>query len=75
MTLARLNRILEIFWWTVAGITLLIVIILIVIEGMDKWGIYLLAPIVAVLAALLRRFASKRLAKSELEYTERQKKK
>lgn len=71
MTLARLNRILEIFWWVVAGITLLIVVLMVMSEGMNKWGIYFLAPIVAVLAALLRRFASKRLAKSEKEQAER----
>ncbi|MBK6524619.1 MAG: hypothetical protein IPO32_10260 [Crocinitomicaceae bacterium] len=74
MTLSRLNKILEIFWWVVAGITLLIVVLMIVIEGWDKWGIYLLAPIVAILAALLRRFAAKRLAKSEAEQTQRAKK-
>lgn len=74
MTLSRLNKILEIFWWVVAGITLLIVVLMMAIEGTDKWAIYLLAPVVAILAALLRRFAAKRLAKSETEQTERKKK-
>lgn len=74
MTLARLNKILEIFWWVVAAITLLIVVLMIFIEGFDKWAIYFLAPIVAILAALLRRFAAKRLGKSELEQAERNKK-
>ena len=74
MTLSRLNKILEIFWWVVAGITLLIVVLMMAIEGADKWAIYLLAPVVAILAALLRRFASKRLAKSEAEQTIRNKK-
>lgn len=65
MTLSRLNRILEIFWWSVTGLTLIIVIIMISMEGANKWAVYLLVPVVAAFAALLRRFASKRLAKSE----------
>lgn len=65
MTLARLNKILEIFWWTVAAITLIVVIIMIFVEGADKWLWSLILPAVAVLAALMRRFAAKRLAKSE----------
>lgn len=75
MTLSRLNRILEIFWWIVAAITFLMVVIMIFIEGSEKWLIWLLLPVIAVMAALLRRFAAKRLAKSEAEQQARQNKK
>ena len=74
MTLARLNKILEIFWWVVAAITLVAVVIMLLIEGTEKWGIWLVAPGLAVLAALMRRFAANRLAKSEKQQAERLKK-
>jgi len=67
MTLSRLNRILEIFWWSAAALTLILVVVMIILEGSDKWLFYLLVPALAVFAALLRRFAAKRLAKSEAE--------
>ena len=65
MTLSRLNRILEIFWWSVAILMFILVIIMVWLEGADKWALYFLVPVFAVFAALLRRFAAKRLAKSE----------
>ena len=67
MTLSKLNRVLEIFWWSVAAIMFVLVIIMIFVEGFDKWAFYFLVPIFAVLAALMRRFAAKRLARSEAE--------
>jgi membrane protein implicated in regulation of membrane protease activity len=71
MTLSRLNRILEIFWWVVAALSLVAIIILVVVEGADKWAFYFLVPLFAVFAALIRRFAAKRLAKSEALKNER----
>jgi membrane protein implicated in regulation of membrane protease activity len=65
MTLSRLNRILEIFWWITAALSLIAIIILVIVEGADKWAFYFLVPLFAVFAALMRRFAAKRLAKSE----------
>jgi len=65
MTLSRLNRILEIFWWSVAALMFVVVIIMVFMEGADKWAFYFLVPVFAVFAALIRRFAAKRLAKSE----------
>jgi len=67
MTLSKLNRVLEIFWWTVAALMFVLVIVMIFLEGFDKWGFYFLVPVFAVFAALIRRFAAKRLAKSEAE--------
>lgn len=65
MTLSRLNRILEIFWWSVAVLMFILVIVMVWLEGADKWASYFLVPVFAVFAALIRRFAAKRLAKSE----------
>jgi membrane protein implicated in regulation of membrane protease activity len=73
MTLARLNRILEIFWWIIAAIMLIVVIVMCIIEGWDKWAFYFLVPVFALFAALMRRFAAKRLAKSEAFRNENQK--
>jgi len=67
MTLSKLNRVLEIFWWTVAALMFVLVIVMIFLEGFGKWGFYFLVPVFAVFAALIRRFAAKRLAKSEAE--------
>lgn len=67
MTLSKLNRVLEIFWWSVAALMFVLVIIMIFLEGFDKWAVYFLVPVFAVFAALIRRFAAKRLAKSEAE--------
>ena len=74
MNLAKLNRTLEIFWWWMAGITLVLVIIFSITDGFNKWAFYYLAPLIAVFAALVRRFAAKKLAKSEA-FREEQKKK
>lgn len=65
MTLGRLNRILEIFWWIIAAVMFIVVIIMCAYEGWNKWAFYFLVPVFAVFAALMRRFAAKRLAKSE----------
>lgn len=74
MTLARLNRILEIFWWSIAAIMLVVVVVMVALEGADKWAFYFLVPVFAVFAALMRRFAAKRLAKSEAYKMENSKK-
>ncbi|MBI3136117.1 MAG: hypothetical protein HYZ14_15685 [Bacteroidetes bacterium] len=65
MNLAKLNRTLEIFWWWMAGITFVMVVIFSITDGLDKWSFFFLAPLIAVLAALVRRFAAKKLAKSQ----------
>jgi hypothetical protein len=74
MNLAKLNKTLEIFWWWMAGITLILVIIFSVMDGFDKWAFYYLAPLIAVLAALVRRFAANKLSKSEAFRDEKAKK-
>lgn len=67
MDLIKFNRYLEIFWWLIAAITLIIVVSMCFVESFDKWLIYLLVPALAVLMAVIRRFMGKRLAKSAAE--------
>lgn len=75
MNLAKLNKNLEIFWWWMAGISLILVVVLSVMDGFDKWSFYFLAPAMAVVLALVRRFLANRLAKSEAFRDEQAKKK
>ena len=63
--LSRVNKVLEIFWWSMAAVTLILVIIMCVLQGWDKWMWYFIIPFLAALMALVRRFMSNRLAKSE----------
>jgi hypothetical protein len=75
MNLAKLNKKLEIFWWWMAGISLVLVIVLSIMDGFNKWAFYLIAPVMAALLALVRRFLANRLAKSESFRDEQAKKK
>ncbi len=65
MKLAKMNRYLEIFWWSMAIVTLLMVVVMIFVDGWDKWGFFLFAPALCALLALVRRFMAKKLQKSE----------
>ncbi|MBK9190248.1 MAG: hypothetical protein IPM77_01445 [Crocinitomicaceae bacterium] len=65
MNLAKLNKKLEIFWWWMAAISLILVVVLCFMDGFDKWAFYFLAPAVAALLAVVRRFLAKKLEKSE----------
>ncbi len=56
MNLARLNKILEMFWWAIAIITLIAITVFSIQDGLDKWSIYYAIPIIAILMALVRRF-------------------
>ncbi len=67
MDLAKMNRVLEIFWWSMAAVTLIIVFIMTFIDGFDKWAVYYLVPVICVLVAFIRRFAAKKLAKSQVQ--------
>ncbi len=66
-SLSKVNRILEIFWWSMTGVTLILVIVLCIVDGFDAWKFFFLVPILTAFLALVRRFMSKRLAKSEAE--------
>lgn len=65
MNLAKLNKILEKFWWAMAVITLLGVGYMAITEGMDKWLFYFLVPFFCVLMALVRRMMSKKLDRTK----------
>ena len=65
MDLAKLNKILEKFWWAMAIVTLLGVAYMAVTEGMNKWSFYFLVPFFCVLMALVRRMMSKKLDRTK----------
>ncbi|MCH2233434.1 MAG: hypothetical protein MK078_04190 [Crocinitomicaceae bacterium] len=65
LSLAKVNRSLEIFWWVAAAITLVLVLIMCFAESWEKWSLYFLVPLLAALMALLRRFMGNKLKKSE----------
>lgn len=72
--LAKINRILEIFWWSMAAATLVLVIAMCIIDGWDKWAFYFIIPLLTAVMALIRRFAANRLKKSEAFKAQNQKK-
>jgi len=65
MDLIKLNKILEKFWWGVAIVTFLAVCYFSFTDGFDKWMIYFVAPTLAVVMALMRRFMVKKLDRSQ----------
>lgn len=64
MNLARLNKILEQFWWAMAIVSFVAVTYFCFTEGWNKWAFYFIIPIIAVLMALVRRFMKNKLEKS-----------
>lgn len=64
MNLARLNKILEQFWWAMAIVSFIAVTYFCIAEGWSKWTFYFVVPIIAVLMALVRRFMKNKLNKS-----------
>jgi membrane protein implicated in regulation of membrane protease activity len=73
-SLARVNRILEIFWWCMTGATFLLVLVMCFMYGWDKWLFYFAIPVLTAILALVRRFMSKKLTKSEAERDQQQRK-
>jgi O-antigen ligase len=72
--LAKINRVLEIFWWSMTAATLALVLAMCLIEGWSKWAFYFIIPILTIVMALIRRFAAKKLKKSEEFKAQNQKK-
>ncbi len=64
MNLARLNKILEQFWWAIAIVSFVAVTFFAIQEGFNKWAFYYIVPIISVLMALVRRFIKNKLDKS-----------
>ncbi len=65
MNLARLNKILEIFWWAIAIISFIAICVFAIQDGFDKWSFYFVIPALAALMALVRRFMKNKLEKSQ----------
>jgi len=65
MNLARLNKILEQFWWAMAIVSFIAITIFSFQEGFGKWALYYIVPIIAVLMALVRRFMKNKLDRSK----------
>ena len=66
-SLAKVNSILEKFWWAMTAVSLIMVFVLCIMQGWDKWAFYFIIPVVTAVMALMRRFLRMRLEKSEAE--------
>lgn len=64
-SLAKMNRRLEVFWWAITIILVILIVIMAFVEGWDKWAGFFLLPVISAILALVRRFMAKRLQKSE----------
>jgi type III secretory pathway component EscV len=71
-SLAKVNSILEKFWWAMTVATFILVLVMAIMQGFDKWAFYLLVPVLTILMALMRRFMRKKLEKSEAEKANRE---
>ena len=71
-SLAKVNSILEKFWWAMTVATFILILVMSFMQGFDKWALYFLVPILTLLMALMRRFMRKKLEKSEAIKEERQ---
>lgn len=71
MDLAKMNRLLEKFWWAIAIITLLAVSYFSYLQGLNKWKLYFIVPVLAVFMALMRRFMKNKLDKSQAQKTKK----
>ncbi len=65
MNLAKLNSILEKFWWGIAVLTFIMIVYFSIMDGFNNWAFYYLIPALAVVMALLRRFMKNKLEKSQ----------
>lgn len=65
MNLAKMNKVLEWFWWAMAVVTLIMVTIMCFIDEPSKWTFYFVVPAISAILALVRRFMWKKLKKSE----------
>ncbi len=74
-SLAKVNRMLEIFWWSMTIVVVILVTVLSLMYGWDKWALYYVIAVLTALMALMRRFMARRLAKSEQHKAEQLKKK
>jgi membrane protein implicated in regulation of membrane protease activity len=66
-SLAKVNSVLEKFWWAMTAVSLIMVIVFCFMQGWNKWAFYFIIPVVTAVMALMRRMLRKRLEKSEAE--------
>ena len=66
MDLAKMNRMLEKFWWAMAIVTLIGVFVMTMIDGFDSWALWWCLPFICIILAFVRRFAAKRLGASQI---------
>ena len=71
MHLEKMNNILEKFWWVVAILTFFAVAYFSYLQGLNKWKLYFVVPILAIGMALMRRFMKNKLAKSQQQKTKK----
>jgi membrane protein implicated in regulation of membrane protease activity len=71
-SLAKVNSILEKFWWAMTVATFILVLVMAIMKDFDKWAFYFLVPVLTILMALMRRFMRKKLEKSEAEKANRE---
>lgn len=71
-SLAKVNSILEKFWWAMTVATFILVLVMAIMQDFDKWAFYFLVPVLTILMALMRRFMRKKLEKSEAEKANRE---
>lgn len=72
-SLAKMNSVLEKFWWAMTVVTFILVLVFCFMEGFETWMYYFLVPVLTAFMALMRRFLRKRLEKSEAERDNRNK--
>ena len=70
-SLAKANSILEKLWWALTAVSLIMVFVLCLVQGWNKWGGYFIVPVITAIMAFMRRFLRLRLEKSEAERDER----
>lgn len=56
-----MNKIFEKFWWAMAVLIFLTLIYFSFVDGISKWLVYFLIPVLCVAMAMMRRFMIKRL--------------
>lgn len=66
-SLAKVNSVLEKFWWVLTAVSFIMVVVFCFMQGWDKWAFYFIVPVVTAVMAVMRRFLRKRLEKSEAE--------
>ncbi len=71
-SLAKVNSILEKFWWAMTAVTFILVLVFCFTQSFAAWAYFFLVPVLTAVMALMRRFLRKKLEKSEAIKNERE---